>query len=68
MFLNQKDGKFIPEKVGLKAVQKDGLDYEFTIVFDVDIKHFAVSSKEQNRSVYGKTRVYNKFCNRTQNT
>ena len=25
--LNQKDGKMIPEKVGLKAVQRDGLDY-----------------------------------------
>lgn len=47
--LNQKDGKFIPEKVGLKAVQKDGLDYEFTIVFDIDIKHYAVSSKDRTR-------------------
>jgi hypothetical protein len=45
--LNQKDGKFIPEKVGLKAVQRDGIDFEFTIVFDVDIKHFAVSSKDR---------------------
>lgn len=45
--LNQKDGKFIPEKVGLKSVQRDGLDYEFTLVFDVDIKHFAVSSKDR---------------------
>ncbi|MCT3630174.1 AAA family ATPase [Elizabethkingia anophelis] len=45
--LNQKDGRFIPEKVGLKAVQRNDLDYEFTIVFDVDIKHFAVSSKDR---------------------
>lgn len=45
--LNQKDGKFIPEKVGLKSVQRDGLDYEFTLVFDVDIRHFAVSSKDR---------------------
>lgn len=45
--LNQKDGKFIPEKVGLKAVQRNDLDYEFTIVFDIDIKHFAVSSKDR---------------------
>ncbi len=45
--LNQKDGKFIPEKVGLKAVQRDGLDFEFTLVFDVDIKHFAVASKDR---------------------
>lgn len=45
--LNQKDGKFIPEKVGLKAVQRDGIDYEFTLVFDIDIKHFATSSKDR---------------------
>ena len=52
--LNQKDGKFIPEKVGLKAVQRDGLDYEFTLVFDVDIKHFAVSSKDRTELFMGK--------------
>lgn len=45
--LNQKDGKFIPEKVGLKAVQRDGIDYEFTLVFEIDIKHFATSSKDR---------------------
>jgi len=45
--LNQKDGKTIPEKVGLKAVQMDGVDYEFTIVLDIDIKHFAVTSKDR---------------------
>jgi hypothetical protein len=45
--LNQKEGKFIPEKVGLKAVQRDGVDYEFTIVLDIDSKHFAVASKDR---------------------
>lgn len=52
--LNQKDGKFIPEKVGLKAVQRNDLDYEFTLVFDVDIKHFAVSSKDRTGLFIGK--------------
>lgn len=52
--LNQKDGKFIPEKVGLKAVQRDGLDYEFTLVFDIDIKHFVVSSKDRTGLFMGK--------------
>lgn len=60
--LNQKDGKFVPEKVGLKAVQKDGLDYEFTIVFDIDIKHFAVSSKDRTGLFMGKSEfVINSF-------
>lgn len=45
--LNQKDGKFIPEKIGLKAIQRDGVDYEFTIVFDIDSKHFATASKDR---------------------
>lgn len=45
--LNQKDGKYVPEKVGLKAIQRDGLDYEFTLVFDVDIKHLAIASKDR---------------------
>lgn len=52
--LNQKDGKYVPEKVGLKAVQRDGLDYEFTLVFDIDIKHFAVSSKDRTGIFMGK--------------
>ncbi|SFN42030.1 AAA domain-containing protein [Algoriella xinjiangensis] len=52
--LNQKDGKYVPEKVGLKAVQRDGLDYEFTLVFDIDIKHFAVSSKDRTGLFMGR--------------
>lgn len=52
--LNQKDGKTIPEKVGLKSVMRDGVDYEFTLVFDIDIKHFAVSSKDRTGLFMGK--------------
>ena len=37
----------VPEKVGLKAVQRDNVDYEFTLVFDLDIKHNAVASKDR---------------------
>lgn len=33
--LNEKNGRIVPEKVGLKSVQRDGLDYEFTLmIFD----------------------------------
>lgn len=52
--LNQVDGKFIPEKVGLKAVQKDGIDFEFTIVFDIDIKHKVNCSKDRTGLFMGK--------------
>jgi len=45
--LNQKNGKFVPEKVGLKAIQRNDLDYEFTIVFDVDIAHGIKATKDR---------------------
>ena len=52
--LNQKDGKYVPEKVGLKAVQRDGVDYEFTLVFDIDIKHHASASKDRTNLFTGR--------------
>ena len=52
--LQQKNGKFVPEKVGLKAVQRNDLDYEFTLVFDIDIKHYASSSKDRTGLFMGK--------------
>jgi hypothetical protein len=39
----------IPEKVGLKSVTKDGMDYEFTIVMDIDINHNATCSKDRTQ-------------------
>jgi hypothetical protein len=45
--LNQKNGKMVPEKVGLKAIQRNDLDYEFTIVFDIDTIHNAKATKDR---------------------
>lgn len=45
--LTEKNGKQVPEKVGMKPIQRDGTDYEFTIVFDLDIKHNAIASKDR---------------------
>ena len=45
--LNQNNGKIVPEKVGLKAIQRNDLDYEFTIVFDIDITHSAKATKDR---------------------
>ena len=52
--LNEKNGKMIPEKVGLKAVMRDGIDYEFTIVFDINMKHQAIASKDRTNLFMGK--------------
>ena len=38
-------GKKTPRKVGLAWVQRDGLEYEFTIVGDIDLDHNLVISK-----------------------
>ena len=45
--LSEKNGKMVPEKVGLKGVTREGLDYEFTLVFELDIKHQAASTKDR---------------------
>lgn len=52
--LSEKNGKMVPEKVGLKSQQRDGVDYEFTLVFDLDIKHNAVASKDRTSLFMGK--------------
>ncbi len=52
--LQEKNGKMIPEKVGLKGITRDGMDYEFTIVFDIDIKHNASTSKDRTQLFTGK--------------
>lgn len=52
--LTEKNGKMVPEKVGLKAVMRDGIDYEFTIVFDINMKHQAIASKDRTNLFMGK--------------
>lgn len=48
-------GKKVPVKVGLAPVQRDGMEYEFTIVFDIEReKHYAVASKDRTGLFEGK--------------
>ena len=44
---NEK-GKSVPKKVGLAPIQREGLDYEFDIVFDLDLNHNAQSTKDRS--------------------
>jgi len=45
--LTEKNGKMVPEKVGLKANQRDDTDYEFTLSFNLDISHYAKVTKDR---------------------
>lgn len=40
-------GKQVPRKVGLAPIQRDGIEYEFTTVFDVGMTHEASVSKDR---------------------
>lgn len=51
-------GRTVPRKVGLAPVQRDGLDFEFTLVFDIEQgKHLATTSKDR-------TSLFDDFCGR----
>ncbi len=52
--LNERNGRVVPEKVGLKSVQREGLEYEFTLVFDLDMKNHATASKDRTGLFFGK--------------
>jgi hypothetical protein len=70
--LSEKNGKMVPEKVGLKTVQRDGMDYEFTLVFELDMKNHATASKDRTGLFFGKPdhklsmetgKLINQWCN-----
>lgn len=42
-------GKQVPRKVGLAPVQRDGLEYEFTVVLDIEASHVATAGKDRTR-------------------
>lgn len=46
MEVNEK-GKSAPRKVGLAPIQRDGMEYEFTTVFDIAMDHNAAVSKDR---------------------
>lgn len=52
--LTDKNGKMVPEKVGLKGVQRDGIEYELTTLFEIDIKHNVTATKDRTSLFSGK--------------
>ncbi|MCF2501693.1 AAA family ATPase [Dyadobacter chenhuakuii] len=43
----EKNGKHIPEKIGLKPVQRDDVDYELSLVFQLALNHLATAIKDR---------------------
>jgi hypothetical protein len=42
-----KEGKLVPEKIGLKAIARETTDYDFTIVMELNNKHQCSISKDR---------------------
>jgi hypothetical protein len=55
--LNEKNGRIVPQKVGLKSIQRDGLEYEFTLVFDINMKNMASASKDRTNLFFNKPEI-----------
>jgi len=47
-------GKQEPKKVGLQPIQREGMDYEFTVVLDLDTNHNCTVSKDRTGLFDGK--------------
>lgn len=45
--LVDKNGKQVPEKVGLKGITRDGMDYEFTVLLEMNCSNYATASKDR---------------------
>lgn len=54
----EKNGKQVPQKVGMAPVQRDGFEYEFDVLIDMDIDNNGIVSKSRcpalNRKVFDK--------------
>ena len=45
--LVEKNGKMTPEKAGTKVIMREGINYEFTIVMNMDLNHKAKVTKDR---------------------
>jgi hypothetical protein len=48
-YVQEKDdkGKSVVRKVGMAPVQREGMEYEFTVMLDIDMQHVASASKDR---------------------
>jgi hypothetical protein len=45
--LEEKNGKQVPRKVGMAPKQREGLEYELTCFFELDLSHNFIASKDR---------------------
>jgi hypothetical protein len=51
-YVQEKDdrtGKSVVRKIGLAPVMRDGIEYEFTTFFELDVQHMAFAGKDRTR-------------------
>ncbi len=54
--LTDRNGRQVPQKVGLAPIQRDGFEYEMTVVLDIEQdKHLATASKDRTRLFFNST-------------
>lgn len=54
---DEKTGKSTPQKVGLATIQRDGMDYEFTTMFELDRDSHIASVSKDRTSLFSDPRV-----------
>lgn len=42
-------GKQVPKKVGMAPIQRDGMEYEFTVMLDIDMSHQSIATKDRTQ-------------------
>ena len=52
--LAEKNGKQVPQKVGMAAQMRDGFEYELTLAFELDQEHNAFAGKDRTGLFMGK--------------
>lgn len=52
--LEQRNGKNVPTKVGMAPVQRDGIEYEFTVTAEMDVEHRLMVAKSRCSVLEGK--------------
>ncbi len=46
---DERTGKNVVRKVGMAPIQRDGMEYEFTVMLDIGMDHTATASKDRTR-------------------